>query len=68
MVEDERLVCPHHGWDFSLATGRSQGVPGASVARFEATIEDGLVWIQRRDLDTFRSGHLEVFSSDDDIL
>ncbi len=68
VVEDERLVCPHHGWDFSLATGRSQGVPGASVARFEATIEDGLVWIQRRDLDTFRSGHLEVFSSDDDIL
>ena len=68
VVEVDRLVCPHHGWDFQLATGHSQGVPGAQVARFAAWIDDGLVWVDGRELRGFRASHAEVFEPGDDVL
>ena len=68
VVEEDRLVCPHHGWDFELATGRSQGVPGASVARFHAIVEDGLLWVDSDELDRWRRTNVVVFQAGDDIL
>lgn len=68
LVDDEQLVCPHHGWDFTLATGQSRGVPGASIARFEASVEDGVVWVERRALAAYRAGEPEAFRDDDDVL
>ena len=68
VVEDGRLVCPHHGWDFALATGASPGVPGAAIARFAATIEDGLVWVDGAELRAWRAAHVPAFLPDDDVL
>lgn len=68
VVEEDRLICPHHGWDFELATGRSQGVPGAFVARFRVWIEDGLLWIDGDELAAFRGAHVQVFGAEDDVL
>lgn len=68
VVEGERLVCPHHGWDFQLATGRSEGVPGAGVARFAASIEDGVVWVEGAELRAWRKTHVPIFHADDDVL
>jgi nitrite reductase (NADH) small subunit len=68
LVEDERLVCPHHGWDFQLATGQSEGVPDAAVARFRAWTEDGLVWVDGAELRAWRKTHVPMFHPDDDVL
>lgn len=67
-VDDDALVCPHHGWDFSLATGRSRGVPGAAIARFDAEVEHGVVWVERRSLAAYRAAEPEAFRDDDDVL
>lgn len=67
-VEEDRLICPHHGWDFQLATGRSEGVPGESVARFRAWVEDGFLWVAGDELRRWRATHVEVFHADDSIL
>lgn len=68
IVSDDRLVCPHHGWDFMLASGRSEGVPGASVARFRSWVDDGFLWVDGDELRQWRKTHLQVFRAEDDIL
>jgi nitrite reductase/ring-hydroxylating ferredoxin subunit len=55
IVADDHLVCRRHGWDFLLASGRSAGVPGAEIARFDAEIDDDLVWIEERSLARWRA-------------
>ena len=67
-VEGDRLVCPHHGWDFELASGRSQGVPGAAVARFRARVDEGMVWVEAEELEAWRRAQVQVFLPDDDVL
>ncbi|MCP4444478.1 MAG: Rieske 2Fe-2S domain-containing protein [Myxococcales bacterium] len=61
LVENTRLVCRHHGWDFSLDTGASEGVPGESVHRFAAWLDDGQVWIKPADVRRWRIEHPQAF-------
>ncbi len=68
VVEEDRLVCPHHGWDFQLASGRSEGVPGASVARFREWTDDGLLWVDDAELRAWRTTQVPVFQPGDDVL
>lgn len=68
VVDEDRLVCLHHGWDFELASGRSQGVPGAAVARFRAWVSEGLLWVDAGELRAWRDGHVPVFDDGDDVL
>lgn len=39
------LVCPWHGWEFDLATGRSVAYPGLSLRRYVVTERDGNVFL-----------------------
>ena len=68
VVGDGEFVCPHHGWDFALPTGKSAGVPGAAVARFDARVEDGLVWVGDDELRDFLEVEGPSFRDDDDVL
>jgi nitrite reductase/ring-hydroxylating ferredoxin subunit len=68
IVEAGRLVCPHHGWDFRLDSGRSEGVPGARVTRFRSWVESGLVWVDGGELDAWRGTHEEPFRAEDELL
>ncbi|MBI4957763.1 MAG: Rieske (2Fe-2S) protein [Myxococcales bacterium] len=68
VVEGDHLVCPHHGWDFDLATGRSTGVPGASVARFRAWVDEGLLWVEGAELGAWTEREAVGFRDDDDVL
>ncbi len=68
IVEEDRLVCPHHGWDFRLDTGLSEGVPDASLARFRAEVREGVVWVGAAELRAWREAYVQVFSADDDIV
>jgi nitrite reductase/ring-hydroxylating ferredoxin subunit len=68
IVDGERLVCPHHGWDFRLDTGRSDGVPDAAVQRFHAFVRDGQVRVDGAELEAWQRTHAEPWHDDDVIL
>jgi nitrite reductase/ring-hydroxylating ferredoxin subunit len=40
------VVCPIHRWEFDLRTGCSPADPGRCVARYDALVEDGWVWVR----------------------
>ncbi|HLH67440.1 MAG TPA: Rieske (2Fe-2S) protein [Solirubrobacteraceae bacterium] len=41
-----RLICPWHGWEFDLATGRSVAYPQLGLRRFELEDRDGDVYLR----------------------
>jgi nitrite reductase/ring-hydroxylating ferredoxin subunit len=45
-VEGEIVICPLHGWEFDMRTGGCMTVPGESVPRYTATVEDGTVYLE----------------------
>jgi nitrite reductase/ring-hydroxylating ferredoxin subunit len=45
-VEGDIVVCPLHGWEFDMRTGACMTVPGESVARYIATVEDRTVYLE----------------------
>jgi len=49
VLDGQVLLCPWHGWEFDMATGRPVAdYPGAQpVQRWQVSVEDGSVWIER---------------------
>jgi nitrite reductase (NADH) small subunit len=48
LAEEFVLRCPWHGYEFSLLTGRCVADPGGlGVRRYEASVEDGMIVIDR---------------------
>jgi nitrite reductase/ring-hydroxylating ferredoxin subunit len=45
-VEGEIAICPVHGWEFDMRTGACMTVPGESVPRYTASVEDGAVYLE----------------------
>jgi len=45
-VEGDIVVCPIHGWEFDMRSGACMTVPGESVPRYIATVEDGTVYLE----------------------
>jgi nitrite reductase/ring-hydroxylating ferredoxin subunit len=46
-AEDEiHLVCPWHGWEYDLATGRSIAYPSLALRRFDVTEREGDVYVE----------------------
>jgi nitrite reductase/ring-hydroxylating ferredoxin subunit len=45
-VEGDIVVCPLHGWEFDMRTGACMTVPGESVPRYIATVEDRTIYLQ----------------------
>jgi nitrite reductase/ring-hydroxylating ferredoxin subunit len=46
--ENRVLVCPWHGWEFDLETGRALFDPAVGVRTFDVEVEDGRVVLARR--------------------
>jgi nitrite reductase (NADH) small subunit len=49
VLDGQVLLCPWHGWEFDMATGRPVAdYPGVQpVQRWQVSVEDGSVWIGR---------------------
>lgn len=45
MIERDCLVCPWHGYEFELRTGRCNTEPTLRVQRYLTFVEEGEVWI-----------------------
>ena len=48
-VERGCIVCPWHGYEFELHTGRCDTDPNLSDRRYPTFIEEGDVWIDLKD-------------------
>jgi nitrite reductase/ring-hydroxylating ferredoxin subunit len=46
VVEGDIVICPLHGWEFDVRSGACMTVPGESVPRYEATVQDGVVFLE----------------------
>lgn len=46
--EGRILVCPWHGWEFDLETGRALFDEKVSVRTFDVTVEDGEIVLHNR--------------------
>jgi len=56
MVEGAKIVCPWHGWEFELETGKNPFTPNLSVASYELKIEGDAVYARLRDGQTSSQG------------
>ncbi|HKW91364.1 MAG TPA: Rieske (2Fe-2S) protein [Methylomirabilota bacterium] len=45
-AEGEIVVCPLHGWEFDMRSGACMTVPGESVPRYVASVEDGVIYLE----------------------
>jgi nitrite reductase (NADH) small subunit len=46
VVDDGKLICPWHGWQFDPVTGNSIQVPGSGVPVYRLLIEGDDVYIE----------------------
>ena len=44
-LEQDKVVCPRHCFDFNLKTGESEMVPHLRVATYPVNVEDGGVFL-----------------------
>jgi nitrite reductase/ring-hydroxylating ferredoxin subunit len=43
--EDTHIVCPWHGYEFNIKTGRNQGNPAARLRKVDIRLRDGEVYV-----------------------
>jgi len=49
VIDDEPvLVCPWHGWEYDVATGRCLHDPEIRVRAYQVKVEEGRVWVEVR--------------------
>jgi nitrite reductase (NADH) small subunit len=46
VIEDNKVVCPWHGWQWDPKSGEAAQNPGAKVAVYPLKIENGTVMIE----------------------
>ena len=44
-LRDEYVMCPWHGWEFNLKTGRHPGNPHMRLKAYDVTVKDGEVYV-----------------------
>jgi nitrite reductase/ring-hydroxylating ferredoxin subunit len=42
---DVDIICPWHGWEFDLKTGRHAGNPNFRLKAFDVSVKDGEVYV-----------------------
>ena len=49
IVEGSKIVCPWHGWEFELETGRNPFTPNLSVASYELKVDGDAFYARLRE-------------------
>jgi len=63
-IEGQNLICGLHGWDYRYDSGVSEYNNEEALHKFSAKIEDGFVWVDEREIDTFISQNPQPFRQD----
>lgn len=41
------VVCPWHGWEYDIASGRCAALPGLGLKKYQTDIREGQVYVRR---------------------
>ena len=63
-VDGPNLICGVHGWDYRLDTGVSEYENAEALARFDAWVEDGGVWVDQAQVDEWAEEHPQPYDRD----
>ena len=47
-AEGDIMICPLHGWEFDARSGACMTIPGEKIPAYTATIDDGIVYLERK--------------------
>ncbi len=64
-VEGQNLICGVHGWDYRLDTGVSEYANSEVLHRFSSWIEDGQVWVDEDEIQSWADEHPQPFRRDE---
>lgn len=64
-IEGDNLICGLHGWDYRYDTGVSEYNNEEALHKFTTKIEDGFVWVDETEIDTFITQYPQPFRTDD---
>lgn len=64
-VEGDFLVCPYHGWDFHVETGKSACVEGESIKRFSFARKEDDIFVSEQEIQLWRSRTPLGFENED---
>ena len=56
IVEGEKIVCPWHGWEFELGTGKNPFTPNLSVEAYDLKVEGDAVYARLRPAEATAKG------------
>ena len=63
-VAGDDLICGLHGWDYRVDTGVSAYNNKEVLHKFEAWIEDGAVWVDECEVQSFAKEHPQPYARD----
>ena len=46
VIDEGKLICPWHGWQFEIATGKSVQVPDTGVVVYKLSVEGEDVFVE----------------------
>lgn len=61
-IEGENLICGLHGWDYRYDSGVSAYNNAEALYKFHSKIEDGYVWIDEEEINTYLETHPQPFN------
>lgn len=64
-IDGENLICGVHGWDFRYDTGVSEYNNEEVLHKFFSTIEEGAVWVDETEINTYLKNHPQPFRRDE---
>ncbi len=63
-VDGDNLICGLHGWDYRLDTGVSEYNNSETLAKFEAWVDDGQVWVDEDEIAAWVEDHPQPYDRD----
>ncbi len=64
-VDGENIFCGLHGWDYRLDTGVSEYNNSEALTKFNSWIEDGYVYVDEAEIDSFIQNHPQPYKRDE---
>ncbi len=64
-VQGDNLICGLHGWDYRIQTGISEYKNDERLAKFDAWVEAGQVWVDEDEIVEWESCHPQLYSRDE---
>lgn len=63
-IEGDNLICGVHDWDYRFDTGVSEYKNDDVLFKYNAWLEDGFVWVDEDEINTYLSEHPQPFDRD----